>query len=84
MLNLQNKHSNDSRITFDSRKHEYFVDGKSIKYSVTGLIEKFFPKFDSDYWSNKKAIERIQIEGGNLTITGPKGTKTLTINDKIF
>ena len=67
MLNLQNKHSNDSRITFDSRKHEYFVDGKSIKYSVTGLIEKFFPKFDSDYWSNKKAIERIQIEGGNLT-----------------
>ena len=26
----------------------------------------------------------IKIEGGNLTITGPKGTKTLTINDKIF
>ena len=26
----------------------------------------------------------IKIEGGNLTITGPKGTKRLTINDKIF
>jgi len=26
----------------------------------------------------------IKIEGGNLTITGPKGTKKLTINDKIF
>tara|TARA_B100000579_G_C22239427_1_gene579792 strand:+ start:34 stop:576 length:543 start_codon:yes stop_codon:yes gene_type:complete len=26
----------------------------------------------------------IKIEGGNLTITGPKGSKTLTINDKIF
>ena len=26
----------------------------------------------------------IKIEGGNLTIKGPKGTKTLTINDKIF
>ena len=26
----------------------------------------------------------ITIEGGNLTITGPKGTKKLTINDKIF
>ena len=26
----------------------------------------------------------IKIEGGNLTITSPKGTKTLTINDKIF
>ncbi len=26
----------------------------------------------------------IKIEGGNLTVTGPKGSKTLTINDKIF
>ena len=26
----------------------------------------------------------IKIEGGNLTISGPKGTKRLTINDKIF
>tara|TARA_B110001452_G_scaffold94732_1_gene78273 strand:- start:916 stop:1461 length:546 start_codon:yes stop_codon:yes gene_type:complete len=26
----------------------------------------------------------IKIEGGNLTITGPKGSKSLTINDKIF
>ena len=26
----------------------------------------------------------IKVEGGNLTITGPKGTKKLTINDKIF
>ena len=26
----------------------------------------------------------IKIEGANLTITGPKGIKTLTINDKIF
>ena len=26
----------------------------------------------------------IKIDGGNLTITGPKGSKTLSINDKIF
>ena len=26
----------------------------------------------------------IKIEGNNLTITGPKGSKKLTINDKIF
>ncbi len=26
----------------------------------------------------------IKIEGNHLTISGPKGTKTLTINDKIF
>ena len=26
----------------------------------------------------------IKIDGANLTISGPKGTKKLTINDKIF
>ena len=26
----------------------------------------------------------IKIEGSNLTISGPKGTKILTVNDKIF
>ena len=26
----------------------------------------------------------IKIEGSNLTISGPKGTKKLNINDKIF
>ena len=26
----------------------------------------------------------IKVEGPNLTISGPKGTKKLTINDKIF
>ena len=26
----------------------------------------------------------VKIEGSNLTITGPKGTTTLSINDKIF
>ena len=26
----------------------------------------------------------IKIEGSNLIISGPKGSKTLTINDKIF
>ena len=26
----------------------------------------------------------IKIDGSNLTITGPKGSKQLSINDKIF
>ena len=27
---------------------------------------------------------KIKIEGGKLTLTGPKGSKELSINDKIF
>ena len=26
----------------------------------------------------------IKVEGANVTVTGPKGTKVLTVNDKIF
>ena len=26
----------------------------------------------------------VKIDGSNLTITGPKGSKSLTVNDKIF
>ena len=26
----------------------------------------------------------VKIDGSNLTITGPKGTTSLTVNDKIF
>ena len=26
----------------------------------------------------------VKIDGSNLTISGPKGSKSLTINDKIF
>ena len=26
----------------------------------------------------------VKIEGGKLTLTGPKGTRELSINDKIF
>ena len=41
----------------------------------------------SKIWKKNIIIPKessIKIEGGNLTITGPKGTKKLTINDKIF
>ena len=33
---------------------------------------------------NNTKESSIKIEGANLTITGPKGTKKMTINDKIF
>jgi len=42
---------------FNKDKHRYTYDGKTFK-SVTTYIGKFSPRFNSEYWSNKKADER--------------------------
>ena len=39
-------------------------------------------KIDKKYNHSKESS--VKIDGANLTISGPKGTKKLTINDKIF
>lgn len=51
-------HVRDERITFDSEKHAYTIDGHPDVISVSEIIGKFFPEFDSEYWSKKKAKQR--------------------------
>ena len=58
-----NSHPNDSRLNFDIENHFYSVDGDQIKYSVTQIIDQFFPEFDSEYWSRIKAKERLDFLG---------------------
>ncbi len=62
MLAEAHRHINDDRIKFDETRHQYFIDSKKIRFSVTGLIEEFFPKFDSEYWGLKKAKEQLESE----------------------
>ena len=65
MLAEINKHTNDHRISFDEAEHSYFINGKKIKFSVTQIIDHFFPKFDANYWAERKAIQKLnedQIE----------------------
>lgn len=48
-LSEKNKHERDNRISFDEKTHTYYVDESSEGIiSVTTLIHKHFPKFDSD------------------------------------
>jgi len=60
LLAESNRHINDDRISFDEANHNYFVDGKKIKFSVTEIIDKFFPKFDKAYWAERKAKEKLE------------------------
>ena len=48
---------NDPEFKFDPIKHKYTYDGSHF-ISVTQFISRFHKKFDSDFWSKKKAEER--------------------------
>ncbi len=53
-FNNLNKHIKDSRIKFYSEKHIYTIDGVPAP-SASTIIGRFFPEFDTHYWSNRKA-----------------------------
>lgn len=63
MLESKNRHKNDTRISFDEKEHNYFVDGQKIGFSVTAIIDKFFVEFDSGYWAKRKAMEKLTRDG---------------------
>lgn len=47
----------DSKFVFEPIAHKYTYEEDTFT-SVTTFIQNFHKKFDSDYWSEKKAIER--------------------------
>lgn len=53
-INAINAHPRDGLLTFDEATHTYTHQGAVLE-SVTTLIEKFFPKFDAEYWAKRKA-----------------------------
>ncbi len=55
-FNKTNLHNRDKRIKFYSEPHIYTIDGVPAP-SASTIISKFFPEFDSCYWSNRKAPE---------------------------
>lgn len=63
----ENANNRDERISFDADAHRYFIDDNPDTISVTQLIDKFFPEFDSPYWSKRKAVERLIAEGISQT-----------------
>lgn len=53
-FNKLNKHSRDNRVKFYSEKHVYTIDGVPAP-SASTIISRFFPEFDMEYWSERKA-----------------------------
>lgn len=53
-FNRINSHSRDKRIAFYPEPHIYTIDNTPAP-SASTLIGRFFPEFDSEYWSAQKA-----------------------------
>ncbi|MES2733477.1 MAG: hypothetical protein V4714_17160, partial [Bacteroidota bacterium] len=59
-FNLQNAHSRDSRIKFYPEPHIYTIDNTPA-LSASTIIARFFPEFDSIYWSTRKAPSEVEL-----------------------
>jgi hypothetical protein len=46
-----------SKILFFKHNHTYHYDGRQLP-SVTSLVNRLKPPFDSEYWAQRKAEER--------------------------
>ena len=58
MNNLNKLTEPFNNLTFEEKKHKYFVKGEPIKTSVSGLLSKFYESFDANAiapYSAKKA-----------------------------
>lgn len=47
LLERDNSNLRDRRITFDALNHKYYIDNNPDTISVSQLVDKFFPEFDS-------------------------------------
>lgn len=57
---------NDPNFSFDEETHTYLYKNEVFE-SVTTFIKKFIKPFDENYFSLKKAKERLSIEGKVIT-----------------
>lgn len=56
----------DPHFKFDEPTHTYTY-GKQKFISVTTFLKQFEKEFDTEYWSNKKAVDRLVLEEKELT-----------------
>ena len=61
-LEINNKHPLDEQIVFEESEHLYFLRGKQVGTSVTTLIHKFQPPFESDKIAENISLNKCSRE----------------------
>lgn len=80
--NKKNKSERDDAISFDALSHTYSLRGMPL-VSVSSLIAGFFPEFDSEYWSERKARERGVTKNEILDEWELKGARSREVGTHI-
>lgn len=93
VLARQNPCPRDDHITFDEERHVYFIDGREVFISVTGLIHEMFPHFNPQQavtsmlngkeWPNKpkhQQYKALPIWGEPPAAYGVTGTAVVAGN----
>lgn len=84
MFNVDVIDKENGYVCFNEKKHRYWVQDSDIScISVTTLIGKYIPIFDSDFWSGAKALEAIMLPQHFKAIKG-KLYSSKKIDSKIF
>jgi len=66
----------DANIQFSPYEHIYLYKGSLRLIPVSSIVSYFFNAFDSDYWSNYKAVQRGVPQGQVLEEWDAKGAKS--------
>lgn len=74
-FNKLNAHTRDKRIVFYPESHVYTIDNAPVP-SASTIISKFFPEFDSEYWSIRKSSELGMSPEEVALVWKSKGEKT--------
>jgi len=56
-MSIEASNPSGKTVTFSEKNHTFKIEDKYLK-GTTSFISTFFPKFDSAYWSERKAKER--------------------------
>lgn len=69
LLELNNPHPNDEKLSFDISDHSYYHNDVKVKTSVTEIVDNFFEKFSADLaiqkMTNRSNWPTIQYQHAN-------------------
>lgn len=71
-LNIKNAHERDDHITFIEDSHEYFIDGKKMRISVSAYVDMFMHPFDKERILNFMFKNAKIINGQKVIVDNPK------------
>lgn len=76
------KYFDDKDFVFDEPTHKYTYKGQPL-FGTTTFLERFYEKFDSDYWSKKKAADAGVTQEEMLAVWDAKRDRSCELGHNV-